>query len=413
MEAKRVAVAGFGNVGKGVIEILLQKQIPELKLAKIVVKHPDKSRPFNVDPDLVTTDFATVVNDPTIDIIVEVMGGIEDARSLIMDALQNGKDIVTANKAIISSGAEIFSLAAKQKRIIGFRGTFVGCNTLIHDLSLSAGRIHRMCAILNGTCNYILSRMSRRGVSFEQALKEAQEQGYAEADASEDIDGLDTARKIQILSGVINNTFNMPSDVFCEGIREITMQDIQYSKELGYIIKLVGMVEREDNSATIFVRPVLMPQGSLLASVEDANNAIELEDNFGVVSILVAPGAGTYPTAVAIINDLLDIAHGDTSMMPTTSAPIILNDAGDIEARYYLRLTVVDQPGVLAQITRILGDHKISLASVIQKAEVSAKAVSVIVTTYTVREKELRAALAKIDHLEVVKAKTMVIQILA
>jgi len=249
----------------------------------------------NVDPDLVTTDFATVVNDPTIDIIVEVMGGIEDARSLIMDALQNGKDIVTANKAIISSGAEIFSLAAKQKRIIGFRGTFVGCNTLIHDLSLSAGRIHRMCAILNGTCNYILSRMSRRGVSFEQALKEAQEQGYAETDASEDIDGLDTARKIQILSGVINNTFNMPSDVFCEGIREITMQDIQYSKELGYIIKLVGMVEREDNSATIFVRPVLMPQGSLLASVEDANNAIELEDNFGVVSILVAPGAGTYP----------------------------------------------------------------------------------------------------------------------
>ncbi|MCD6567727.1 MAG: homoserine dehydrogenase [Dehalococcoidia bacterium] len=413
MKAKRVAVAGFGNVGKGVIEILLQKQIPELKLAKIVVKHPDKSRPFNVDPELVTTDFARVVHDPEIDIVVEVMGGVEDARSLILDALQNGKDIVTANKAIIARGNEVFSLAAKLGRTIGFRGTFVGCNTLIHDLSLSAGRIRRMCAILNGTCNYILSHMSRRGIPFEQALKEAQEQGYAEADASDDIDGIDTARKIQILSGVINNTFNMPPDVPCEGIREITMQDIQYGRELGYAIKLVGIVEKGKDSATIFVRPVLVPHGSLLASVEDANNAIELEDDLGVVSALVAPGAGTYPTAVAIINDLLDIAHGDTFMMPTSNTPIVLNDTGDIETRYYLRLTVIDQPGVLAQITRILGDHNISLASIIQKEAVSAKSVSVIVTTYLVREKELRAALQQIDLLEVVKAKTRIIQILA
>jgi homoserine dehydrogenase len=414
VKTKGVAVAGFGNVGKGVIEVLLQKRVPELKLEKIIVKHPDKARPFGVDSNLITTDFSQVVQDPNIDIVVEVTGGIEEAASLILAALQSGKDVVTANKAVISQrGDEIFSLATKLGRTVGFRGTFVGCNALIHDLSLSAKRIHRMCAILNGTCNYILSHMARTGISFEQALKEAQEKGYAEVDASEDIDGIDTARKIQILLGVISNTYNIPLDIPCEGIREVTMQDIQYAKGLGYAIKLLGVIERENDSATVFVRPALVPHGTMLASVEDANNAIELENDLGVVSGLIAPGAGTYPTAVAIINDLLDIAHGATFMMPTSNTPVVLSDIGEIRGRYYLRLTVIDQPGVLAQITKILGDHDISLASVIQKESISTESVSVIMTTYQVKEKELRAALQKIDQLQVVKAKTEVIQILA
>ncbi|MEA3442619.1 MAG: homoserine dehydrogenase [Chloroflexota bacterium] len=413
METKRVAIAGFGNVGKGVIEVLLQKQIPELKLEKIIVKHPEKTRPFGVDSNLITTDSSQVVQDSNVDVIVEVMGGIEDAASLILTALQNGKDVVTANKAVISQrGNEIFSLATKVGRTVGFRGTFVGCNALIHDLSLSAGRIHRMRAILNGTCNYILSHMAHTGISFEQALKEAQEKGYAEVDASEDIDGIDTARKIQILLGVISNTYNIPSDIPREGIREITLQDIQYARELGYAIKLIGVIERKNDSATVFVRPVLVPQGTMLASIEDANNAIELENDLGVVSGLIAPGAGTYPTTVAIINDLLDIAHGAALMMPTSNIPVALNDIGDIQGRYYLRLTVVEQPGVLAQITRILGDHNISLASIIQKESVSAESVSVIITTYQVREEELRAAMQQVDHLQVVKAKTEIIHIL-
>ena len=413
IKTKRVAVAGFGNVGKGVIEVLLQGQIPELKLEKIVVKHPGKIRPFSVDPSLIVTDFSQVIRDPNIDVIVEVMGGIKDAVSLILSALRNGKDIVTANKVVISQhGNEIFSLAIKLGRTVGFRGTFVGCNALIHDLSLSARRIRRMCAILNGTCNYILSHMARSGISFEQALREAQEKGYAEANASEDIDGLDTAHKIQILLGVISNTYNIPPDIPCEGIRDITMQDIQYAKELGYAIKLLGVIERENGSVTVFVRPTLVPYGTMLASIEDANNAIELENDLGVVSGLIAPGAGTYPTTVAIINDLLDIARGATLMMPTLNTPIVLNDIGNIRGRYYLRLTVKDQPRVLAQITRILGDHDISLASVIQKESAPAEAVPVVMTTHEVKERELRAALEKVDQLEVVKAKTKIIPIL-
>ena len=413
MKTKRVAVAGFGNVGKGVIEVLLQGQTPELKLEKIVVKHPNKVRPFNVDPDLIVTDFSQVVQDPNIDVIVEVMGGTKDAASLILSALHNGKDVVTANKAVITQhGNEIFSLATDLGRTVGLRGTFVGCNALIHDLSLSRNRIHRIHAILNGTCNYILSHMARTGISFDQALREAQEWGYAEADASEDIDGIDTTRKIQILLGIISNTYNIPPEIPCEGIGDITMQDIQYAKELGYAIKLLGIIERENGLVTVFVRPALALHGTMLASVEDANNAIELENNLGVVSGLIAPGAGTYPTAVAIINDLLDIAYGAAPMMPTSNAPVILNDIGNIIGRYYLRLTVKDQPGVLAQITKILGDHNISLASVIQKEWAPAEAVPVVMTTHEVKEKELRAALQKMDQLEVVKAETKVIHIL-
>ena len=400
-------------MGKGVIEVLLQGRIPELKLEKIVVKHPNKVRPFNVDPDLIVTDFSQVVQDPNIDVIVEVMGGTKDAASLILSALHNGKDVVTANKAVITQhGNEIFSLATDLGRTVGLRGTFVGCNALIHDLSLSRNRIHRIHAILNGTCNYILSHMARTGISFDQALREAQEWGYAEADASEDIDGIDTTRKIQILLGIISNTYNIPPEIPCEGIGDITMQDIQYAKELGYAIKLLGIIERENGLVTVFVRPALALHGTMLASVEDANNAIELENNLGVVSGLIAPGAGTYPTAVAIINDLLDIAYGAAPMMPTSNAPVILNDIGNIIGRYYLRLTVKDQPGVLAQITKILGDHNISLASVIQKEWAPAEAVPVVMTTHEVKEKELRAALQKMDQLEVVKAETKVIHIL-
>jgi len=190
------------------------------------------------------------------------------------------------------------------------------------------------------------------------------------------------------------------------------MQDIQYAKELGYAIKLLGVIERENGSVTVFVRPTLVPHGTMLASIEDANNAIELENDLGVVSGLIAPGAGTYPTTVAIINDLLDIARGAPLMMPTLNTPIVLNDIGNIRGRYYLRLTVKDQPRVLAQITRILGDHDISLASVIQKESAPAEAVPVVMTTHEVKERELRAALEKVDQLEVVKAKTKIIPIL-
>ncbi len=413
---KKVAVIGFGNVGRGVISILLRGEAPGVELSKIVVKHRDKPRPFEVPSKLISTDLAQVIKDPEVDIVVELIGGIEPARTLIIDALQSGKDVVTTNKVLIAEhGTEIFSLASQLNQYVGFRGTFVGCHSLIHELSLgrfATKRIKKLRAILNGTCNYILSAMTKEGKSFQDALCEAQQKGYAESDPSEDIDGIDTARKIRILLGLINNTFKTPAAFPVEGIRNVTIHDIQYAKELGYKIKLLGMIEQEESYSYMRVQPMLVPQDSLLGSVEGVDNAIEIEDEYGIVSGLVAPGAGTYPTATAVIKDLLDIANGMKSLMPKVGKEIVLGNISDTLTRCYLRVSVVDQPGVLAQISKIFAEHDISIAAVIQKESRAKDFVPIVITTHSALERNLHLAIKEVDKLSVVKAKTQVIRIL-
>lgn len=417
METKKVAVIGFGNIGSGVVQLLYQKGIPGLKLAKAVDIDLKRKRPVTLPASYLSTDWRPVVNDPEIDIVVELIGGIEPAKSILLQALQNGKDVVTANKMLLAhEGHHIFKTASTLNRRIGFRASFVGCHALIHEFrqaGLAGKKFRRIYAIVNGTSNYILSTMSSEGQGFDEALRGAQEKGYAEADPSDDIDGIDTANKIRILLSLISNSYQGVGPFPIEGIRETTAQDIQYAAELGYSVKLVGVIEQKENAFNVGVYPALLPKSSLLGSLEGAYNGIELEDEYGIVSGLVAPGAGTYPTADAVIKDLLDIAEGKTLPAPDSSKPLVLGSNEAVERRHYLRVSVVDQAGVLAQITDIFWKHNISIAAVIQKEAISRDFVPVVMTTHLAREGDLRAAIEKVDKLGVVKAKTKIIRILS
>ncbi|MFC2069726.1 homoserine dehydrogenase [Chloroflexota bacterium] len=415
-ETKKVAVIGWGNIGIGVVELLYKKGIAGLELVKVCDIDLKTKRNVELPESYLTSDWHQVVDDPAIDIVVELIGGIEPAKSIQMGALQNGKDVVTANKKLLAKeGESIFKQVLDLDRRIGFRASFVGGHSLIHELGLAgtaAKKFRRIYAILNGTSNYILSTMTRDGKGFEEALKEAQAQGFAEADPSDDIDGNDTENKIRIMLGLISNSYRYAGPFPVEGIRDISLQDIQYADELGYSVKLVGVIEPKQDVFNIAVHPAMVPRMSLLGSLEGPYNGTELEDEYGVVSGLVAPGAGTYPTADAVIKDLLDIAEGRLLPMPGSTEALTLDSAEDVERRFYLRFSVVDQPGVLAQITDIFWKHNINISAVIQKDSATEALVPVVMTTYLAREGDLRKAIEKVDKLEVIKGNTRIIRIL-
>lgn len=415
-KAKKVAVIGFGNIGSGVVELLYHKGVGGLELARVVATDLKKQRSVTLPASYLTTDWQSVVNDPAIDIVVELIGGIEPASSVLLAALEQGKDVVTANKKLLAQyGDRIFQVAAKSHRRVGFRASFVGCHALIHEFQqagTAAKKFRRIYAILNGTSNYILATMSREGKGFEEALREAQAKGYAESDPSDDIDGLDTANKIRILLGLISNSYHTVASFPVEGIGDITAQDIQYAAELGYAVKLVGVIEQSEGVFSVAVHPALVPQMSLLGSLRGVYNGIELENEYGVVSGLIAPGAGAYPTADAVVKDLLDIAEGRTLPMPRSAEPVVLGPAEAVERRFYLRLGVADQAGVLAQIFNIFWKYNISITAVIQKEAVSQECVPVVMTTHLAKEGDLQAAIEQVDKLGVVKARTKIIRIL-
>ena len=415
-DSKKIAVIGFGNIGSGVVESLYKKDFTGLELVKVVDIDLERPRPVTLPAEYLSSDWQAVVNDPAIDIIVELIGGIEPAGSIQLQALRNGKDVVTANKMLLAQkGQEIFSLASELKRRVGFRASFVGCHALIHEFQqagVSAKQFRRIYAILNGTSNYILSTMTRDGTEFEDALKEAQAKGLAESDPSNDVEGVDTASKIRILLSLITNSYQKVAEFPIEGIREVTPQDIQYADELGYSIKLLGVIEQSNGVFNVAVHPALVPQASLLGSLEGAYNGTELEDEYGVVSGLVAPGAGVRPTTDAVLKDLLDITEGNPLPMPSSAEKLILGNTEDAQRRYYLRFSALDQAGVLAQIAGLFGKYDISIAAVIQKEAVSRDFVPIVMTTHLAREGNVQAALQEVDRLQVVRARTRVIRIL-
>jgi len=414
---KKVAVIGFGYIGVGVVRALYEKGVNGLELVKVVDIDLKRKRPVKIPKSMLTDDWKSVVNDPEIDIIVELMGGIEPAKTIQMAALKAGKDVVTANKKMLASeGKDIFSLATKLGRHVGFRASFVGCHSLIHEFQQAGAatkKFKRIYAILNGTSNYILSTMTRDEITFKEALKEAQEKGFAEHDPSDDIDGNDTANKIRILVNLITNSYQKVPEFTVEGIRDITSQDIEYASELGYAIKLVGVIEQMNDTFAVGVHPALLPEYSLLGSLEGAYNGTELEDEYGVISGLVAPGAGVYPTTDAVVKDLADIVEGRQMPMPTSKKPLVLGSTADAARRYYLRFSVANQAGVLAQICNIFWKYNISIAGVIQKEPVSTKYVPIVMTTYLAKEKDMQEALREVDKLPMVKAATRLVRILS
>lgn len=423
-----IGLLGFGTVGAGVVdelqkngEIIASRIGVKPVLRKIADLDIDTDRGVKVDRSILTKDAEAVINDPSVSVIIELIGGTGIARRLMMQALKLGKPVVTANKALLAEhGAEIFKQAAEKKTDVWFEASVAGGIPIIRSLreGLVANRIERIYGILNGTCNYILSSMDRDQVTFEHALKAAQVAGYAEADPALDIDGIDTAHKAVILASLAYG-FPVPmSAVHVEGIRGISKIDIENAKGMGYRLKLLAVIKNEGGEVEVRVHPTLIPAEQMLASVSGVFNAVVVEGDAAGQTLYYGRGAGRYPTASAVLSDVADVcrelAFGDIKQRHSfgwQKDEVRIKEMGRIEARYYLRASLLDKPGVFGRLTTILGQHQISIASVFQKERHAGKQVPVIIVTDRAMESDFDAALKTIDEMDVVGAKTVRIRI--
>jgi homoserine dehydrogenase len=429
MNRINVGLLGCGTVGTGVAKILTEKSDllsarteTIINLKYIADLDIDNDRGLTCDRSVFTNDSIKVVEDPDVDIIIETIGGETIAKDLILKAIENGKHVVTANKALIANhGNEIFKKAADKGVSFYYEASVGGCMPVIKTIreSLVANIITSINGILNGTCNYILTRIADEGIEFEKVLKQAQDEGYAEADPSFDIDGIDTAHKIAILASISYGMKINFEDVYVEGIRNITPFDLELADYFGYTIKLLAVSRIVDNEVDIRVHPTMIPKNHILASVKGTLNAVNIKgDETGDV-MLYGHGAGMRPTASAIISDVIDISRSISSDSFKISSTAHLNEKKnikikpieDINSRFYFRFSVDDRPGVLSIISGILGEYGISLESVQQKGQNKTGHVPVIMLTHLANEKSARDALNKIDSLDVVKQPTVVIRI--
>ncbi len=419
-----VGILGFGTVGAGVVDCLQTNSdlIAERVGARLVVRRIadldiESDRGVTVAKDILTTDAEAVIQDERVDIIVELIGGTTIARTLTLAALSAGKPVVTANKALLAEhGDELYAAAEKHNTDLLFEASVGGGIPIIRALreGLVGNRIVSICGILNGTCNYILTRMELEKLPFDQVLKEAQEAGYAEAEPSLDIDGLDTAHKAVVLAcQAFGNPVQM-NDVPVHGIRGIDPMDIEYAAGLGYRIKLLAVIKHDGESLELGVHPALIPQSQMMASVSHSFNAVLVQGDQVGETLYYGRGAGRAPTASAVVGDVVDAARnvlaGHPRRVPAftqQSIPVVLRPMEDIQSRYYMRFSLKDQPGMFAQVAQILGSHGISLASVVQKEARAGAAVPVIMLTHVARAGAVLDALREIDGLSTVGAPTI------
>jgi homoserine dehydrogenase len=419
-----VAVAGLGTVGAGVLGLL--RQNAEIvaaragrRIAVTAVSSRDRTRDRGISLEGLRwyDDPVALANDPAIDVVVETIGGSEGpARALIQAALAAGKPVVTANKALLAvHGAELAELAAKADVPLAFEAAVAGGIPVIKAIreGLAGNRITRVTGILNGTCNYILTQMRERGREFAEALAEAQRLGYAEADPTFDVDGIDAAHKLAILAAL---AFGRPVDfgaVHVEGIRAVSALDIKLAEELGYRIKLLGIASCSDTGVETRVHPCMVPVSHPIATVDGVFNAVVAEgDHVGRV-VLVGRGAGAGPTASAVVSDLVDIARGRHTPVWGADSFSVLPSVGmeRHSGAYYLRLMVVDRPGVIADVTGVLRDAGISLESMLQRGRAPGEAVPVVLTSHDARESAMREAIARIAALDAVLEPPALIRI--
>ncbi|MGG6295214.1 homoserine dehydrogenase [Leptolyngbya sp. AN02str] len=424
--AFNVGLLGLGTVGAGTAEILLNPELrhpllSEIAITRVGVRSLDKPRPIELPQNLLTTNLDDIVTDPTIDIVVEVIGGLEPARSLILKAIANGKHVVTANKAVIARySEEIFDAANAAGVYVMIEAAVAGGIPVIQPLkqSLSVNRIQRITGIVNGTTNYILTRMQREGADFGEVLADAQRLGYAEADPTADVDGLDAADKIAILASLAFGGRIKLDDVYCEGIRHISAADIAYAEKLGFVIKLLATALREPPASPedttdhlqVRVHPTLLPKTHPLASVNDVYNAILVEaDPVGQV-MLFGRGAGMGPTASAVVSDIQNIVAllKSSGRNPDELHPLLacihehyctISPMDELVTRFYARFLTQDMPGVIGKIGTCFGQHDVSLESVVQIGFQNNLA-EIVVVTHDVREGNFRAALADIRSLQ-------------
>lgn len=431
MKEISLGLIGFGTIGTGVVKLLQVngELIKERLGAKLVLKRIadlDIETPRNVpiDKAILTTDVRSILANPGIDIVIELMGGYEPARSFILEAMHNKKHVVTANKALLATyGNEIFK-AAEEKRVnIGFEASVGGVIPIIKTLkeSLVANRIKSVLGIMNGTANFILTKMTDEGKTFDVVLREAQSLGFAEANPTYDIEGVDTAHKLAITLSLAYGKKVDLDDIYREGISQISLQDIDFAKELGYRIKLLAIARENKGVVEARIHPAMIPLDHLLANVNANFNAFHILGDASGPIFLYGQGAGMMPTASAVVSDLVDISRelllGISCLKPARAhreeggENISLLPMDEIYTNYYLRFSAVDQPGVLSKISGILGEKNISIAAVIQKGRRQSGAVPVVITTYKAREKDVQDALFEIDKLEVVLDKTVIIRV--
>jgi homoserine dehydrogenase len=422
-----IGLLGFGNVGAGVVEglqrnaeVVAARAGVKLVLRQIADVDVTRDRGVKIDAGLLSKDAAAAIERSDVDVVVELIGGTGVAREFVKKALQLGKPVVTANKALLAKhGAELFALAAEKKTEIFFGASVGGGIPIIRSLreGLIANRIDSIYGILNGTCNYILTRMEANRQPFDLALAEAQAAGYAEADPALDIEGDDTAHKAVILASMAYG-FHVPMDqIHVEGIRGLSEIDVQHARDLGYRIKLLAVVKREGEAVEVRVHPTMVPLDHVLASVSGVFNAVMVEGDMAGKTLYYGRGAGRSPTASTVIADLADAARNLVAKVArkfpvaTQSGQGTLLPIGESVTRSYLRLSLLDKPGVLARITAVLGNHGISIASVLQKEVAAGEYVAVVIVTHRAREKEMVAALREIGGMDVVGNHTVRIRI--
>jgi homoserine dehydrogenase len=430
MTEVRIGLLGLGTVGAGVAKILesrraMLEERAGCRLTLAAVADVDLTRPregLDIKKLPMTPDAARVLADPSVQIIIELVGGLEPARSFILKALGAGKHVVTANKALLAHhGAELYDEARRRGVTLAFEAAVAGGIPLIQAVKegLVANRILSVFGIVNGTSNYILSKMTDEGLDFAMVLKEAQAAGYAEADPTLDIEGMDSAHKLQILVTLAFRTFIDLKDIHTEGITRVTPQDIAYARELGYRIKLLAIAKAADGGVEVRVHPTMIPANSPLAAVSGVFNAVFITGDAVGDLMFYGRGAGQLPTASAVWADTLDIArriaHGIPALaleLPSAGpAALPLSPMAEIRCCYYLRVMAQDRPGVLSKVAGILGDNNLSIANVIQKGRGTREAVPVVLLTHEARERDMRRALAAIDRLPDIPAATTMLRV--
>jgi homoserine dehydrogenase len=428
MKPINAGLLGIGTVGGGTFNVLARNEAEitrragrPIRITKVADKNLELARQVTAGRAQVTDDAFAVVTDPDIDIVIELIGGYGIARELVLKAIANGKHVVTANKALLAvHGNEIFAAAHEKGVMVAFEAAVAGGIPIIKALreGLTANRIQWIAGIINGTTNFILSEMRDKGLPFDVVLKEAQRLGYAEADPTFDIEGVDAAHKITILSAL---AFGIPMQfdkAHVEGISQLDADDIKYAEQLGYRIKLLGITRRRADGVELRVHPTLIPARRLIANVEGAMNAVLVQGDAVGATLYYGKGAGAEPTASAVIADLVDVTRMHTAdpehrvphlaFQPDAVQDTPILPLAEVETGYYLRLRVEDKPGVLADVTRILADQQISIDAMIQREPAEGESqTDIIMLTHITREKNVDAAIAKIEALPVVKRKVI------
>lgn len=427
----KIGFIGFGTVASGALEILVSQETLlkrrlgcTLEITRIADREIDRDRGLAISREILTTDPTEILNDPSIDIVVELIGGIDAAKTFVLQAIRAGKHVVTANKALLAiHGEEIFEAALKAGVDVGFEASVCGGIPIIRALKegLAAEEIKSIYGIVNGTCNYILTKMLEEGGSFENILKDAQDLGFAEADPALDIGGGDSAHKLAILSNLSFGTAVSLEEIYTEGIEKITPTDICFAHEFGYCIKLLAITKWSEGEVEARVHPTMISEETLLSKVDGVFNAVYVDGETLGATLYYGQGAGSLPTGSAVVSDIVEIARNIMSCSNGRVPPAsFVADArfsrrirpiAEIESLYYLRFTVRDEPGVLSKISGILGSYNISISSMIQQGRKMGEGVPLVMMSHMAKERGLQAALAEINRLDCISGETLLIRV--